>query len=288
MADIAPEKQSAKQYDDRTTVAVKRALVEIGQILGSYQGQFAVVGGSVPSLLIKSEEMGHVGTADIDLGLDPAALGEGEYAKLVKTLMDHGYAQRDGLRRFQLVRQVDPKDGGEPIDVVVDFLMPRNAAFVKNVPPLVDDFAVIRADGAELALHFQELVAIEAEMPDGGVNRVEIAVASIPALLAMKGHALAKREKRKDAYDIYYCVLNYPSGLQGLADDCRPLLAHENGERGFRYIDEKFASFGHIGPLWVREFVDGSQIQGARTLDQWQQDAFGQVDAWLRALGFRN
>ena len=112
--------------------------------------------------------------------------------------------------------------------------------------------------------------------------------ASIPALLAMKGHALAKREKRKDAYDIYYCVLNDPGGLQGLADECRPLLAHENGERGFRYIDEKFASFGHIGPLWVREFVADSQIQGARTLDQWQQDAFGQVDAWLRALGFRS
>jgi hypothetical protein len=38
----------------------------------------------------------------------------------------------------------------------------------------------------------------------------------------------------------------------------------------------------------VREFVDGSEIQGGRSLDQWQQDAFGQVDAWLRALGLRN
>ena len=288
MAEIEPEKQSAKQYDDRTTTAVKRALVEIGQILGSYQGQFAVVGGSVPALLIKNEEMGHVGTADIDLGLDPEALGEGEYAKLVKTMVDHGYVHRKGLRRFQLVRKVDPKDGGEPIDVVVDFLMPRNAAFVKNVPPLVDDFAVIRAEGAELALQFQELVAIEAEMPDGGVNRVEIAVASIPALLAMKGHALAKREKRKDAYDIYYCVLNYAGGLGALAADCQPLLGYENGMKGFQYINEKFTSVGHIGPLWVREFVIDSPVQGDRTPDQWQQDAFGQVDAWLRALGIRN
>jgi hypothetical protein len=240
------------------------------------------------SLLIKSEEMGHVGTADINLGLDPAALGEGEYAKLVKTLMDHGYAQRGGLRRFQLVRQVDSKGGGEPIDVVVDFLMPRNGEFIKNVPPLVDDFAVIRADGAELSLHFQQLVAIEAEIPEGGINRVEITIAWIPALLAMKGHALAKREKRKDAYDIYYCVLNYPAGLQALADDRRPLLAHENGGKGFRYIDEKFANFDRIGPLWLREFVDGSEIQGPRSLDQWQQDAFGQIDVWLRALGLRD
>jgi hypothetical protein len=287
MADIAPDKQSAKQYDDRTTTAVKRALVEIGQLLGSYQGQFAVVGGLVPSLLIENEEMGHVGTADIDLGLDPYALRDGEYAKLVKTLMDHGYTQREGLRRFQLVRQVDPKDGGAHIDVVVDFLMPRNAAFVKNVSPLVDEFAVIQADGAELALKFQELVGIEAEMPDGGINRVEIAVASIPALLAMKGHALAKREKRKDAYDIYYCVRNYASGLDALAEQSMPLLEHENGLKGFRYIDEKFASVNHIGPLWVREFVADSQIQGDRTLDQWQQDAFGQVDVLLKKIGIR-
>lgn len=287
MAEIAPEKQSAKEYNDRTTAAVKRVLVEIGQLLGSYQGQFAVVGGSVPSLLIKNEEMGHVGTADIDLGLDPQALGDGEYAKLVKTMMTHGYKQREGLRRFQLVRKVDPKDGGEPIDVVVDFLAPRNAAFIKNISPFVDDFAVMRADGADLALKFQELVAIEAEMPDGGINRVEIAVASIPALLAMKGYAIAKREKRKDAYDIYYCVLNYPEGLDALVEECKPLLACDNGLQGFRYIDEKFASFAHIGPLWVREFVTDSQIQGDRSLDQWQQDAFGQVDAWLRKLGLR-
>lgn len=284
MADVIPEKQSATEYDDRTTTAVKRALVEIGQLLGSYQGQFAVVGGSVPALLLQNEEMGHVGTADIDLGLDPKALADGEYAELVQTLMEHGYEKREGLRRFQLVRKIDPKDGGDPIDVVVDFLMPRSAEFVKNVPPLVEDFAVIKADGAELALEFQKLVVIEAEMPDGGKNRVEIAVASIPALLAMKGHALARREKRKDAYDVYYCVRNYPGGIEALTKDCQPLLGHKNGELGYRYIAEKFASFDHIGPVWVRQFVEGSQILGDRTPNQWQQDAFGQVDAWLKTL----
>ena len=55
------------------------------------------------------------------------------------------------------------------------------------------DFAVQRADGAELALRFYQFVAIEGDMPDGGSNRVQIAVASIPALLAMKGYAIANR-----------------------------------------------------------------------------------------------
>ena len=48
-------------------------------------------------------------------------------------------------------------------------------------------------------------------MPGGGRNRVYIAVA-IPALLAMKGYAIAQRLKHKDAYDIYYSIRNYPDG----------------------------------------------------------------------------
>jgi len=281
------DKQSANEYDDRTTSAIKSVMLEIGQILGSYRGKFAVVGGAVPWLLLENEEMGHVGTADIDLGLDPAALGDGEYADLVELLMENGYFQRDGLRRFQLMRTIRPSDNGDPIDIVIDFLMPRNAEFVKNVPPLIEEFAVQKADGVELALKFQQLTIVTGEMPNGGRNRVEIAVASIPALLAMKGHAIKNRHKQKDAYDIYYCVRNFDGGAQALAEACRPLLSYKNGELGFRYINEKFATAEEYGPASVRSFVEESQILGDRTPEQWQQDAFGQVNAWLTALGFR-
>ena len=71
------EPQSAADYDDRTTVAVKAVLVEIGQILGSFKGKFAVVGGAVPWLLLDNEEMPHVGTLDLDLGLAAQSRSEG-------------------------------------------------------------------------------------------------------------------------------------------------------------------------------------------------------------------
>jgi hypothetical protein len=150
------EPQSAADYDDRTTAAVKTVLVEIGQILGSFKGKFAIVGGAVPWLLLDNQDMPHVGTLDVDLGLDAGALGDGEYAMLIEALQGHGYEQRRELRRFQPVRQVPTQDGGTPIDVIVDFLMPRDAEIVKNVPPLIGDFAVQRADGADLALHFYQ------------------------------------------------------------------------------------------------------------------------------------
>ena len=109
--------QSAAAYEERTTAAV-------AQILGSFRDKFVVIGGAVPWLLLDNDEMRHVGTLDVDLGLHAEALGDGEYAKLVDDLKEHGYKQDANRREFQLVRQVAVMDDGPPIDVVVDFLMP--------------------------------------------------------------------------------------------------------------------------------------------------------------------
>lgn len=289
MAGVAArDPQSAADYDDRTTAAVKSVLVEIGQILGSFEGKFAVIGGAVPWLLLNNEEMPHVGSIDVDLSLDPEALGDGEYASLVEALMEHGYAQSQELRRFQLARRMPAKDGGPPIEVIVDFLMPRDAKIVKNNPPLVANFAVQKADGADLAVRFFQYVAIDGPMPQGGTNKVEIAVCSIPALLAMKGHALHGRFKQKDAYDIYYCIRNYPDGIEALAASCKELMGEDSAVEGYGYIAEKFDTLEGFGPTCVKQFVQDTRILGERTAEQWQQDAFGQVDAWLRAMELRD
>ena len=285
MAEVEP--QYASDYDDRTTVAVKSVLVEIGQVLGSYRGKFAVIGGAVPWLLLSEADMPHVGTLDVDLSLDAEALGDGEYAQLVESLLKQGYQHHQHRPRFQLVRTVPARDDGGDIDVVVDFLMPRDATIAKNTPPLVVNFAVQRADGADLVLRFYQFVAIDGDMPGGGRNRVQIAVASIPALLAMKGYAITNRLKQKDAYDIYYSIRNFPGGVDALVAATRPLLDLETARQGYLHISEKFRQLDDFGPTSVRQFVDRPDVLGERTADQWQQDAFGQVDAWLSALGLR-
>ena len=285
MAEVEP--QFASDYDDRATAAVKSVLIEIGQILGSYQGKFAVIGGAVPWLLLSEADMPHIGTLDVDLSLDAEALGDGEYVQLVESLLRQGYRQREHLRRFQLVRTVPARDDGDDINVVVDFLMPRDATIAKNAPPLVANFAVQRADGADLALRFYQLVTIHGDMPGGGGNRVQIAVASIPALLAMKGYAIANRFKQKDAYDIYYSIRNFPGGVDALVAVTRPLLDFETAKTGYLHISDKFRHPDDFGPTSLRQFIDRPDVLGERTADQWQQDAFGQVDAWLSALGLR-
>lgn len=279
------EPRQAQDYDSRSARAARSVLVELTQILGSFHGKFAVIGGMVPWLLLDNPEMPHVGTLDVDLSLDAEALGDGEYATLIQALLQRGYEQRASYREFQLVRRVPGDDGAAPIDVVVDFLMPIHAVVRKNRPPIVANFRVQRADGADLAVLYQQRVSVVERMPGGGVNQVEVAVATIPALLAMKGSALAGRYKEKDAYDVYYCVRNYPGGARALAEMCRPLLQHPSAVAGYRVVARKFESIESVGPKWVRDFVVNSDVLGDRTADQWQVDAHGQLSVWWKSLG---
>ncbi len=78
-----------------------------------------------------------------------------------------------------------------------------------------------------------------------------------------------------------------PGGPEALAEACRPLLDHASGATGYRAIDGKFNSVDDFGPTCVRRFVEDTDVLQERTPEQWQQDAFGQVDAWLKALGLR-
>ncbi|EIZ79810.1 hypothetical protein WSK_1591 [Novosphingobium sp. Rr 2-17] len=69
--------------------------------------------------------------------------------------------------------------------------------------------------------------------------------------------------------------------------DCRPLLDHQSGRDGFAHIVAKFEDPDGYGATCVRNFVEGSDILDGRTADEWQQDAFGQIDVWARAMGLR-
>ena len=215
----------------------------------------------------------------------PALAEDDQYATLVGELRAQGYAPYEGGRYFQMVRTIHPQDGGPAVDVIVDFLRPYDAVLEKNRPALTTEFATQRAYGVDLATRFYQSVAIEGDMPRGGTNRVMLAVASIPALLAMKGYALAGRLKRKDAYDVYYSVRNYPGGIEALAEDCRPVLAHKSGQEGYAHLDAKFDSPDRFGPTSVWQFVEGSDAADDRSADEWRQDAFGR--SGRSVCGFR-
>lgn len=281
------EPDVARDYHERDVRAAYAVLIEIGQALGAWREKFVIVGGAVPWLLLRGARPQHIGTLDIDLDLNPDALADGEYATLVETLEKKDYERgKEGLKPFQLRRWVK-LDDGEPVGVLVDLLMPRGARGDQNEEKLVEGLRVQGAHGGGVALAHHVMRKFAGTMPDGRSNEVELLVATIPALLVMKGYALVGRDKKKDAYDIYFSVRNYGGDPTVLAVECAKLLADEVARRGYEHIAGKFRHAEDFGPRTVRLFLEESAALGEMTPDQVQTDAFMQVSSLLRGIGLQ-
>ncbi len=276
----------ATDYHGRDVQPVFQVIIELGQILSPFQENVVLVGGSVPWLLLDHAKPPHLGTLDVDLGLNPDGLSEGQYAELVETLEKQGYRRGDqDLKPFQLLRSVDVDDGGDPVLVLVDLLMPREAKYVKNRPPLVEGLRVQAADGCSVAMKDNITKHLEGRMPDGRQNSVDVRIATIPATLVMKGYALSGRDKMKDAYDIYFSIRNFKGGIGALTEQCKALLTDDIATEGFRKIAGKFRNRNDFGPTTVRHFLEDAPEFTELTPEQVQTDAFGQISNLLEKPG---
>lgn len=279
------EPDIARDYQERDAKAACSVLIELGQVLGAWREKFVIVGGAVPWLLLGEARPKHIGTLDLDL--NPDALAEGEYATLVEALEKKGYERgKEELKPFQLRRWVK-LDEGDPVGVLVDLLMPRGAKGDQNEDKLVEGLRVQGAHGSDVALTQNTARRFEGQMPDGRTNQVELLVATIPALLVMKGYALVGRDKKKDAYDIYFSARNFVGGPAALAVECTKLMENVVARKGYEHIAAKFRHAEDFGPKTVRLFLEKSVALGEMTPEQVQTDAFMQVSALLRGMGLQ-
>lgn len=213
---MKPEPRHQAEYQSRQVEAARRVLIDLGQVLASFRDCLVVVGGWVPDLLISEVEEVHIGSIDVDLALDAQKLNDGRYAELLKLLFDTR-RYRAGAKPFQLLTDVDLGDGGPPIQVEIEFLAAKELKLKKNKPKLLPDFRVLQADGCGTAFNAPVEIELVGQTIRGTQNTVRLRVASLPDFIIMKAHALAGRDKPKDAYDICYCLAHFPGGLEELA-----------------------------------------------------------------------
>ncbi len=93
--------------------------------------------------------------------------------------------------------------------------------------------------------------------------------------------ALVSRLKEKDAWDIYYCIRNYPGGIKLLAQEFSQLLDNKLVQEALVNITEEFASPEHIGPKHVADFEEITDPEERALL---QRDAYERVNALLGLL----
>jgi hypothetical protein len=250
---MIPEPRNESDYSQRQTMAARRVLVDVGHVLASFVDCLVVVGGWTPDLLLPDAEEPHVGSIDVDLALDAAKLKDGRYAELVKLLLDTKRYQ-PGEKDFQLVVEVDLKDGEKPVQVEVEFLAPKEVKLKKNKPKLLADFRVLQVEACSEAFHNPVELKIPGQNVRGATNTVTLRVASLPDFLVMKAHAIGGRDKPKDTYDFCYCLEQFPAGMERLADDWKKRAGEKNIAKAIEILREKFASVDAFGPQQLVEF----------------------------------
>ncbi len=248
-----PEPRQHADYNDRQVEAARRVLVDLGQVLAAFMDCLVVVGGWTPDLLLPDADERHVGSIDVDLALDCAKLSEGRYAELVKLLLDTK-RYRKGAKDFQLVVEVDLKDGEKPVEVEVEFLAPKEVKLKKNRPKLLDNFRVLQADGCGVAFHAPVELKLLGQNVRGAKNTVRLRVVSLPDFIVMKAHAIGGRDKPKDTYDLCYCFAQFPKGMNMVAANWKQRMKERNVVRAIKILREKFASVDAFGPQQLVEF----------------------------------
>ena len=271
-----------RTYDDQDAQrACESVLIELVHLMGEFRDHMVVVGGWVPSLLFRNVAELHTGTLDIDLALDFRNIPDETYQTVLEALISRGYWQ-DEKNPFRFFRTV-LVSGRDPVRVEVDLLAGEyGGTGVSHRTQKVQDARARKARGADLAFENPVAVSLEGELPGGGRDRVTVRVAALVPWLVMKGMALSDRLKEKDAYDITYCIHNYPQGPFALAEECRPHLSNRLVREGLAKIRSNFLSVDHVGPKLVSDF-EPSLDQEAR--DILRRRCYEEVTEWLDALG---
>jgi predicted nucleotidyltransferase len=261
--------------------AAKSVLIELVHLLGQYRDEIVLVGGWGPELLLGDHVPPHTGSMDIDLALDHKRLQEEGYRTIQELLLGREY--RQGAQPFKFIRRIVLS--GATFNVEVDLMAGEYEGTSRGRRhQRVQGIHARKARGCDLAFESPTEIRVDGQLPGGGRDSVVVRVASIMPFLVMKGMALAERLKEKDAWDIDYCVRNYPGGIDALVEEFRPQLTHGLVQEGLKKIADAFASVDQWGPASVADF-DEITDPDDRALRR--RDAFERVNLLLERLRTR-
>lgn len=272
-----------KDYTVEEVEAARSVLIELMHLLGEYREHIVLVGGWVPEILLGKEGTPHVGSIDVDLALDHKKLRDEGYRTIRELLLNRGYSEGD--QPFVFERTVDVQ--GTEVVVGVDFLAGEyEGTGKKHRHQKIEEQGMRprKARGCDIVFEDPKEETIEGELPGGGKDSVKVRVASIVPFLVMKGMAIEDRLKEKDSWDIYYCIKNYPGGVDALVQEFEPYMRHGLVKEGLGKIAKKFASEKHVGPKSVADF---EELEDAEEREILERDAYERANYLLKKLGIR-
>ncbi len=257
-----PEKPStAAEYSKERAERVKATCLYVATILGDYMRQSVIVGGLVPSLLIDQNNLpdgaeSHVGTRDLDMGLTLAIFDDKRYQAVTDRLRSSGFSP-DVNEQGNMTRQ---RWKIEKIGkVTIDFLVPPisdddEGGQIKNIE---NDFAAVITPGLELAFKDKMKITLDGYTICGEKAKREVYVCGPGAFVVLKALAFRVRGENKDAYDLFYHIRNYGSGVEDIAEALKPLLHEKETKEAIKILSEDFTGNDSVGAVRVARFITG-------------------------------
>jgi hypothetical protein len=273
----------AADYSQEQTELIRAATLTAATILGDYMDDLAVVGGLVPSLLIPptalpADAVPHVGTMDLELGLDLAILDDHRYEGIATRLRDSGFVP-DTSEKGNEVRQ-RWSHSRNPLAKIEFLIPPVNAEAVPGkLQPLERGLAAFIIEGLEVAFTERVGVRLDGTTLFGETTSRVIPVCNPGAFIVLKALAFRNRGKFKDAYDLYYMTRNFGNGTEDVAHFLGPLIDTDPGRRAIGILREDFLDERALGPMRVALFATGAGEA------EMQADVVGFISELLRATG---
>ena len=189
---------------DERVEANRILLREVCALLAAHGDDAVLIGGWVPDVRFPTARPPHIGSIDVDMLL---RLRREQHTAVVALLLRNGF--RQGEHRYQFFKDVRIPSGRTMV-ARLDLLTSaqHHQEFFDDSEPSLQP-----VHGVDIA--FRD----NAVLPIGEAGDVSVRVAGIAAFLTMKGIALHDRWPRrpKDAYDIHYCLEQYPDGIPAIA-----------------------------------------------------------------------
>jgi hypothetical protein len=275
-----PDKpHTADGYSPSFTQRVEATCLTLATWLGDFWDDLVVVGGLVPTLLIRPDSLPtgtapHVGTLDLDIGLEFAIFDEERYRTLAEHLRRAGFAPDTNEKgnptqqRWKLA---------QPEAAKVDFLVPPSPQESRGgkLLHIQSDFAAFVTPGLQLAFRDRLSVQLDGLTAAGEKASRPIWVCGPGAYVVLKALAFRTRGDNKDAYDLHYLVSQYGTGVQSVVGHFKPLLDAPEAQRALQILREDFQHIDSLGPRRVADFLVGGPD------DAIQADVLGFVTEFL-------
>jgi hypothetical protein len=252
---------------DERVEANRILLREVCALLAAHGDDAVLIGGWVPDVRFPAGRPPHVGSIDVDMLL---RLRREQHNAVVALLLKSGFWQ--GRHRYQFFKDIQI-GSGRTIRAQLDLLtsVRHHEEFFES-----SEASLQPVHGVEIAFRDNTV------LPVGPAGDVEVRVAGIVAFLTMKGIALHDRaaQRPKDAYDIHYCLEQYPGGTAGLVAEFVRFQDDELVREALGKIAGKFKDDEDDGPRMV---ADMEGIVGDYRAIR-KREVFTRVSDFLAAL----